>query len=243
MIKVERKENELKLLIPENLKSELNPDFFSRPLSLLKVNDDVIVLIAGKELKDDSEENVLKLLKTKPLSERVEGIFEKNLNEKEKNAFKLMLENGKVEKFKLSQKYSKSVYKLKNFLESVKVDVKDFKVKESTDVPTLEVNGFMVIKNELLMKRFCFENQEDIKGGKIRGLKGFDGCFYVIDNELCNLLKSKALNAFQKNSGLSLNSLGTELNVSLILSRAVAEFLKEDGEIIEKRKGFFEFIE
>ena len=53
---------------------------------------------------------------------------------------------------------------------------------------------------------------------------------------------SAVLNSFEKKHETTLIELTKEINVSEELVRIVCEFLKEDGELLEKTKGQYTYI-
>ncbi len=193
------------------------------------------------ETKKEADEKIFELLSEKgktALTKKVEGTFEQQLNEKELKRFNELLEQGIIEKFKLNESYKKAIYRIKK---QEKKENKEFDV--NSEEKTIESNGFEVMVNEGQAKNFCEQFSEEIKENKIKGIKGFDGYFYAIDIELMEKIKPKILFYLKNKKNVSLNELTEKTSLPTQLIRAVNEFLKEDGEIIEKRKGIYQLIE
>ncbi|MFH1391681.1 MAG: hypothetical protein ABIH20_05200 [Candidatus Diapherotrites archaeon] len=219
----------------KNLKLNKNRNY-----ELTKAKDGLWVLIEGSEnsVIDDAEKKIIGLLTKLSLSEKVEGTFEKNLKPEDLIKFNQLLKDRKIEKFKLNESYKKAVYQLagqgkKNY---------DNKEKEIQDY-TLEKDGFLVVKNEQRAKALSNELQEQIKEGKIKGTRAFTGEFYIIESELLNSVEKKALKELkaQKTSDLGTLSKNTKLTNTIL--RIAFEFLKEDGQVIEKKKDYYQYIE
>ena len=186
------------------------------------------------------EQKILGMLKKASLSERVEGKFEKMLDKEELPVFKKMLEEEKVIPFKLSEKYKKAVYKLAT--EKVKGAEQSNAKEKGIEEYDLEKDGIMIIKNEHRAKKISEQFKKEIQENKIKGTKSFDGYFYIIDSDLYNKYRAKLLQVIKASKEISLEELYNKINVSKILCKIVAEFLKEEGEIIEKTKEKYCYI-
>jgi len=219
----------------KNLKLNKNRNY-----ELTKARDGLWILIEANEnsIIDDAEQKIIGLLTKLSLSERVEGTFEKNLNPEGLVKFNQLLKDRKIEKFKLNDSYKKAVYQLagqskKNY---------DNKEKEIQDY-TLEKDGFLVVKNEQRAKALSNELQEQIKEGKIKGTRAFTGEFYIIESELLNSVEKKALKELKAQKTSDLNTLSKNTKLTNTILRIAFEFLKEDGQVIEKKKDHYQYIE
>ncbi len=184
---------------------------------------------------------ILGLLKVKGLSERVEGNFEKLLNKEELERLKELVKEGKVIPFKLNESYKKAVYKLPEpkRKESESIEAKDKAIEEYS----MENDGFLIVKNEERAKRISQDFSEKIKAGEIKGIKSFDGNYYIIENSLIEKYRGRVIKEAKEKKSISLNEISSALGVSKTLSRILCEFLKEDGELIEKKRELFQYIE
>ncbi len=196
----------------------------------------------GEEIQKSAEleQKIIGMLKEKSLSERVEGKFEKSLGKEELAAFKRMLDEGKIIAFKLSDKYKKAVYKLA--AGKKKESEQDNGGEKPIEEYSLEKDGIMVIKNEQRAKKISEELKEQIKEGKIKGTKTFDDFFYIIEDGLYQKYREQMLKIIKADEKINLGELCKKMGVSKILCRIVAEFLKEEGEIIEKTKESYQYI-
>lgn len=217
-------------------------------------------LLAESKAEDSKEQEleqkILKMLDKESLGERVEGKFEEKLSKEEQAVFKKMLDKGEVVAFKLNDKYKKAVYKVLEEKETQGgvagpgkaggVTKPNKAWSAATEKPseeyTIEEDGIMVIKNTAQAQVIALGMQEKIKEGEIKGIKGFDGPFYVITSELYEKFRETVLKVFKSSQKIGLVELAEKAGASKTLCKIVCEFLKEEGEIIEKRKESYEFI-
>ncbi len=193
---------------------------------------------------DETEQKILGLLKKKELKEKVEGVFEKFLNKQELEKFSQMLAQGKIIRFKLNQKYKKAIYKSAEEQQpKKKAETKELTDRQNIEEYNLQKNGFLVLRNEERIKRANEELAERFKKGELRGIKCFDGNCYVIETNLLEMLKEKALAAFKKQKKLTAEELAKQLGTGITPAKIAAEFLKEEGALFEKRKEQYYLIE
>jgi DNA-binding Lrp family transcriptional regulator len=193
------------------------------------------------------DEKLFKILDNrKMLSQRIEGKLEKTLNSVELKRFEELLKEGSIEKFKLSEKYKKPIYRLneKKFRESR--EKKALVANEFNPVPkiasasspafSLEKDGFFILKSDEEARRISFERQEEFKKGLLRGIKSFDGSFFVMKKSALENCETKILAFLEKQSKADLQSISKNTQLSPEAVRIACEFLKEDGQIFEKTK-------
>jgi hypothetical protein len=213
----------------------------------------------------EAHQEVIDLIKKGKLNELVEGKFEEKLDEKQKTALLELKSTGKVFLFKLNETYKKGVYKIKEDEESEnkeekgdakkeleeikkkkkkKKDSEDFnaKPKQFPDY-TLEDDGFVATKNNERARILSMEHKEQIEGKELQGIKSFEGIYYLVDNKLLEKYKLKIIQVLEQKNNLQLEEIAKEINASAELGKIVCEFLKEEGEILEKKKGEISFIQ
>ena len=114
--------------------------------------------------------------------------------------------------------------------------------EKRVDEYSLQKDGFIVFKNSENAKILSVKLKEDIEGGKIRGIKGFDGFYYIAENDLYLKHRGKVLDAIKAEKGILLEKIAEKAGISKMLAKIVCEFLKDEGELIEKRKDSFQAI-
>ena len=72
-------------------------------------------------------------------------------------------------------------------------------------------------------------------------MRGFDKLFYIIDCSVYNKLRPKILKVLAERDE-SIENLSSDIGADVKLARAVLEFLKDEGEVIEKKKGLFKAV-
>ena len=201
-----------------------------------------------EEIREEVEE-VIGLVKHGKLSELVEGKFEEKLTPDQKEILKDLITKGKVFVFKLNESYKKGVYRVKEegkdvrVKENVKKESENF-LAEKKQYPdyTLEVDGFIATLNNDRAKILSQEYRERIEAGELKGIRNFEGVYYLIENELLVFYSEKVLEKIKEKKEATLEGLAEEINISIELTKIVCEFVKEEGEILEKRKGKFIYI-
>lgn len=217
-----------------------------------------------KKTLAEFDKHIFKLLHEKSLSERVEGKFEELLSEGEKARLKELISEGRVIPFKLNEQYRKAVYKTREEIEalhpvhdqSIKKHVSAGVEKEtlrpvilprvhsesntekkgSNAKYSLEKNSFAVLSNEEEAKKISQELREQIRRKEILGTKSFDGDYFVIKSALYEKHSPAVLSLIKNNSPITLSELSEKLRLDTQLVKAICEFLREEGEISEKRK-------
>ena len=222
-----------------------------------------------KKTAAEFDNHIFALLREKSLSERVEGKFEELLNEGERARLKELISEGRVVPFKLNERYRKAVYKTREEIEASQPPTATSKTKEGKAVtrteretlrpvilprqqpqkpeekqhksPTysLEKDSFTVISSEEEVKKICREMKDQIRRREILGTKSFDGDYFVIKSSLYDKHAPAILNLIRNNSPMTLSALSEKLRLDRQLVKAICEFLREDGEITEKRKEIY----
>ncbi|MBN2067744.1 MAG: hypothetical protein JW744_04715 [Candidatus Diapherotrites archaeon] len=114
--------------------------------------------------------------------------------------------------------------------------------EKAIDEYSLEKEGFVVCRNEQRAKSLSQELKKEIEDGQIKGIKSFDGFFYIIETELYEKYAGKVLETMRNSKTISSKELAEKTGLSPLLVRIICEFLKEDGEIIEKRKDLLQAV-
>lgn len=187
---------------------------------------------------------VLRLIQTHQTHELIEGRFEQLLSSEELSAFEELKKNGKVTVYKSNPRFDKGIYRIQSE-KTAKVapsTVHASLVERPMDEYTLLGDGFQVLRTEGAAKAASFDLAERIRGGEVKGIKSFDGFYYLIENELLQKHMSRILALIQSNKKMDLPSISTQLTTPLILARIVLEFAKEEGSIIEKQKNVFAYV-
>jgi len=191
-----------------------------------------------KEEPSPLEEKIIEYLAKFSLSDRVVGNFEKKLSKEEIETLKKMISEKKVEKFKLNESYKVPVYRIVTNRELL-YDNKEKPIEEYT----LEKDGFLVVKNELRAKQLSQELTDDIKAGKIKGTRSFTGEFYIIKTNLLDKVIDQTLAELKKEKNVCLSKIVKATSLTPTLIKIAIEFLKEEGQVMEKKMELYQYIE
>lgn len=213
--------------------------------SVMKEKEGTQVCVQVPALEEEKQQ-VIGLIKKGNLSDLVEGKFELTLNEKQKKALLELVMSEKVIIFKLNQTYKKGVYRVKEEERNENREKKESENELAVEKPyteyTLEQDGFLIIKGKDRAANASYEYGRQIKEGLLRGIKSFDGNYYLIQNDLLEEYIHKIINAFANKTTQSLEELSKNIKTSQMLTKIICEFLKEEGEIMEKKKGLIHYI-
>ena len=199
------------------------------------------------------DEKLFKILQDrKQLSSRIVGKFEKTLNEEENKRLSELQKEGLVEKFKLSEQYKQPIYRLneKKFEERLEKQNKPLQNKTGTGAQepqknayfSLDRDGYAILKTDEEARTISSVRNEDFKKGFLKGLKSFDGTFFVIQQNALHKFQLKILGFLEKQrkADLALICQNTQLQPEAV--RIACEFLKEDGQVFEKTKNQFALV-
>lgn len=251
MAKIVSKGNEFSIALSDSEAREFAADS-SKEYEIRKVKNGIWIMLEkekGKEeikLADLIEKKLIEMLAKKPLSDRVEGKFEKFLSMAEQKKLNELLKEGRVVKFRLGEKYRKAVYKLKEHISGERKEANSAgpaKEENISEQPSddIQKNGFAFFSNEFAAKEFSNSHYDDMKSKNIMGMKSFDGNFYFVKKYVYGEKSKVILGYLPKKKGVYLSELGNLLK-SRMLARAICEFLKEEGLLIEKKKEFYEAL-
>ncbi len=107
---------------------------------------------------------------------------------------------------------------------------------------SLDKNQFAVISNENEAKQLSQSMCDQIRRKEVMGTKSFDGDYFVIKSTMYEKQSPVVLSLIKGNSPISADEIAKTLRLDKQLVMAVCEFLKEEGEISERRKELYEFI-
>ena len=195
---------------------------------------------------EEEKQQVIGLIKSTRLSDLVEGKFEVLLNEGQKKALLQLVTTGKVFVFKLNETYKKGVYRVKEDSVEEKKEKKESEYLDAPEKPfdkyTLEADGFLIIKGKDSAQKASYEYEKQIKEGHLRGIRSFDGNYYLLQTSLLDEYLKKIVISFGTNNTQSIEELAKSIKASLTLTRIICEFLKDEGELMERKKGQYTYI-
>ncbi len=259
--------DKLRSLIPVESVSELNlPEKGEVELSRLETNTWLISLPSmQKDLVETTgfvfkpiHQKVLRLLKTHRLPDLIEGRFERFLAGEELSAFQELLHAGKIVVIKTNPKFDKGIYRepipstdktttppssatlvpsnVKKIITHTQV------IEKPVEEYSLVNDGFMVLRSDGAAKAASFDLQERIRNGEVKGIKSFDGFYYIVENSLLEKYTVKLVSFLQSKKKEELSVIALSQAIPPILARIVLEFAKEDGIVIEKQKNLYAYV-
>jgi len=107
---------------------------------------------------------------------------------------------------------------------------------------SLKKDGFLVCKNVNEVKALSENLKKDIEDGKIKGIKGFDGMYHIVKTDLYEKHREKIISTIKDEKGINSAGVAEKMEIDKTLVKIICELLKDEGEIIEKRKDQFQAI-
>ncbi|MFH1234220.1 MAG: hypothetical protein V1493_01245 [Candidatus Diapherotrites archaeon] len=114
--------------------------------------------------------------------------------------------------------------------------------QEAKPAYTLERDSFTVLATEAEAKQLCNERSDEIRRRELFGIKSFGGEYFVIKAAMYERLAPAVLGLMRKKSRATAEEISVDLKLNKQLVIVICEFLKEEGEITERRKELFEFV-
>ncbi len=105
----------------------------------------------------------------------------------------------------------------------------------------LERTGYLVIDDEDAAKAVGKALEVQIKQGLVLGVRGFDKRFYIVTREFYEANSDKIMKGAQKKE-CTADEVAGLLKTSEAGANAVLQVMKEEGDVLEKRRGVFQFI-
>ena len=99
--------------------------------------------------------------------------------------------------------------------------------------------GFIVIDTELEAKQLSNRLEKEIKSGDVVGVRGFDKKFYIVSTALYQSLAPKIENLLKNKDTITATEAAQTLNLEEPCAIAILQVMKEQGELIEKKRGVF----
>lgn len=193
----------------------------------------------NEEITNEERAVITKLLSIK-FEQRTPKNVAKMLNQRELLLIKELEKKGFVNVFK-GRKYAEGVYNISDRIYSIlhshsRTKESAQKTDESDKLSQLNKRGYVILN-----EKEAFANmeriRESIKNGIAKGLKGFDGNYYLVDSKFFSDNGRKILKVLDKDR--SINEIAKALKMDEEAVKTLLVFLAESGEVIEKRKGIY----
>ena len=101
--------------------------------------------------------------------------------------------------------------------------------------------GYVIIENEADARDASAKLEQELKAGEVLGTRGFDKKYYVAQRRFYHAWNEK-IRPELKGKMLNIEQLAKKLNMSEVAARVALELMREQGEIIEKKKGMYSAI-
>jgi hypothetical protein len=188
----------------------------------------------------DVEKRLLNKLLAIRFEKRIPPYVLKVLSDAEKEMLKDLQKRGHVNVFK-GKKYQDGVYNISDrtypLLKGKEAPKKAAAPRPQDSFALLRSQGFAILKDRREAYDLSQRLKQEGKGSAFKGVKGFDGRFYVVTTDY--LSKSAAAISSALKEDMDIASIADAAKIDRDGCMAVLRLMAEGGEIIEKKKGVF----
>jgi len=112
----------------------------------------------------------------------------------------------------------------------------------SFDEMELAKHDFAIVKDENVARTLSTRLSNEIRKREVLGTRTFDGEYYIIKKTLYDKFAPVLLQYIKEHTPASAEQIASDLNIDKSLVKVVCEFLREEGEITEKRRELYEYV-
>lgn len=191
-------------------------------------------------MKPEEKKVILKLLSIR-FGKRTPDYVGEVFSAEEKRILK-DLESKKMINVFRSKKYENGVYNINDEAYVLAKGRKkpEKKAKTPETVGSIDEKGFMIIKNKNKARDIAEKFRKEMKKGSIKGVKGFDGRFYLVKKSYYQKTSPKIKKIMETPMGVE--EISKKSGIDYVGCRALLLMMSEKGEIIEKKKGIYELV-
>ncbi len=193
-----------------------------------------------KPITLEEELSTVSKLMSIPFAQRNPEIISKILNTRENNVFNSLIKKKHIWLFKGEKYKDKGVYNISNKLFTLWKEQKNKKPSTSNLFSNLQKDGFTILSSKNDAQQFSNELKKQMSLGKVLGIRGFDGKYYVATKGYYVRLRKEIMDKIKDPA--SLNSISETCNAPLDACSVVLKLMSENGEVIENRKDIFSII-
>lgn len=207
-----------------------------------------------KKLSEAEKVVLHKLMKIR-FADRTPSNIEKTFSADEKGTVRQLIKKGFVQVF-YGKKYEKTgVYSISDEIypfighdeahpeqqQKGAPNQRDVTVSQATPPAYSELakTGWMIIPNPRDAEQFSFELKRSGLSQQVKGVRGFDGKFYVATNRFLYAAYEKIKSVLEKKKEMLVEEIARASGIDADGVAVVMRILSESGEVIEKRRGLF----
>ena len=250
-VKVLRQGENLVVVVPKEFEGIREGD----SLELVEVKPGIYTLVNNavlispqrggqKQLLSPAEMKLLKRLDGIRYEERIPTKVQKLLSEEEQKTLDGMVKKGFISIYKGKQYAQTGVYSIANQIYSLLRNGDAQKPPEQVAEKGslswdghLGKYGYVIIERQDEAKFVSEKLEPDIKSGEILGTRGFDKKYYIAQKKFYGIWESRIRALLRGRKEANEAEIASALGMSEVACRVALELMREQGEIIEKKKG------
>ncbi|VVB98337.1 Uncharacterised protein [uncultured archaeon] len=209
----------------------------------------------GKKLTSAEKSVLHKLMKIR-FADRTPSNIEKTFSGPEKETVRQLIKEGFLQVF-YGKKYEKTgvynisgdIYPLLSQEDAPTGAVQQAPAQAQQQAPArsavppsyseLTKNGWMIIPNPRDAEQFSYDLKTSGLSSNVKGVRGFDGRFYVATNKLLYASYPKIKDVLEKKKEMHLVEIASETGMEVDAASVIMHLLAESGEIIEKKRDLY----
>ncbi|MCD6247403.1 MAG: hypothetical protein J7J87_03165 [Candidatus Diapherotrites archaeon] len=160
----------------------------------------------------------------------------KKLEEKER-------EKVQTQKQQLAKSYPLQPMQRASIAEPASAHLKPVVLPRFDQAKQFEKHDYAIIKDEVAAKELSSRLSSEIKRKEVLGIRTFDGEYCVIKKDLYDKYAPVILKYIKDNSPINADRIALDLRIDKPLVKIVCELLREKGEILERRRELYEYVE
>ncbi len=220
--------------IPEEIAEKLGIEP-GQDINFLNPYKDLVILIPGKKGNSNEEEDELTKDELKVLKKigkirhwkRTRNNLHVLLQEEEEKTMKKLINKGVL--FEYTKEGEKRIGIDREYFPLV--------TGKENSIDKLENKGYAVVEEEREAKELQKEIKEKGIENKVRGIRGFDRKYYVIKKDKLEQLKDKIVKELGEEK--IVQDISEDLGIEEELCKTALTLMREDGEIVEKKKDVY----
>lgn len=252
-VKVVRQGENLLIIVPKEFAGIREGDRLelieAKPGIYTLVNNEVLVKPAARAaeaqpLLSPAEMKLLKKLDGIRYEERIPAKVQKLLGDDEKKTLDEMVKKGFVSLYRGKQYSQTGVYSIAGAIYSLLRNGGAQKlpeqVSEKGSLPWdahLGKYGYVIIERQDEAKLVSEKLEPEIKSGEVLGTRGFDMKYYIAQKKFYDVWEGKIAALLRARKAANEGEVCSALGMSEVACRVALELMREQGEVIEKKKG------
>ncbi|MEM4367289.1 MAG: hypothetical protein QW035_04145 [Candidatus Anstonellales archaeon] len=210
-------------------------EFEGKDIEVLKVREDIVLLIAKPKEGKSAEDALLKKLVGIRLENRKKEAIDRQLSKEEAETLRSLIKKGSVKTYRT--KSGETIYTVNKAIvdKILRRGTKD--PEPNASYSELKRKGFIILEDEKEAEALSKLISEAGEQNLFKGIRGFDLKFYIMSTMLYQKEKELILKALKEE--MTHIEIATAIREDPELVRCALQLMREEGVVQEPREGIF----